>query len=174
MFYNLKVSYVGEKENGEATKKKIEILCQCENFTDTESLYYKLVDILKFDKIEQSDYDIVKTKFSYHHLVVNDVMDIEDKVTMGLAQMYFENEGDAVYKIKLKYIPQNEGEKASTTEWLVPAESASQAIKECFNDMSNKGYDTSSYKVIDQKMLNVEYIYLRPSTYESLLKKNQK
>ena len=72
--FEIKFAYKGENEKGELSKKKLNVLAQCTNYTEAEKLAHTLIAIQELEKFEKSVsigvIYIIRCKFSQHTFVL--------------------------------------------------------------------------------------------------------
>ena len=75
--FEIKFAYKGENEKGELSKKKLNVLAQCTNYTEAEKLAHTLIAIQELEKFEECIYNISLTNYSVSNVlswtvIVND------------------------------------------------------------------------------------------------------
>lgn len=166
--YRLKFSYTGEKENGDLTKKKLELLAQCANYTDAEKLVNAIIERGDYSRYGECAYEIVKTKYFLSNVLLNDAVAEEDKVLCGLSESYFEDEQAGFFVLKVKEFAKNEEDKDTTEEFIIPALTSAAADKSLKEYLRAK-YDMASdmFKVISNKLDNADSIFMLPEVVEA-------
>jgi len=165
--FRFKFSYTGEKENGDLTKKKLELLAQCANYTDAEKLVNSIIEKREFSRYDECDYEIIKTKIVLGNILLNDSVAEEENITCGLSESFFDDEQAGFFLIKVKIFG-GEDEKDSTEEYLVPA-STSAAADRYLKDYMNKKYKmtSDSFKVVSNKLDNADSLFMLPEVVEA-------
>lgn len=166
--FKIKFAFKETDENGKEVKNKLEVIAQCENYTDAEKLAYALAEDYEMAKIEPFSYEIVKLKFTVHDVIYTDAISYQKEViTHGFIQSYFEDETSNIYVINI-VIYGEKGVKVKRT-YCVPAADAASAINYLKNDMASHGYAKDDYNIVSAKMDNAIEMYLLPKTHEVLV-----
>lgn len=171
--FRLKVQYKSENQaTGEIEKSKLEILAQCVNYTDAETLMNKLIERYDMDKFEPCVYDIVKAKFEATYVYGCSAMHAETgMLTCGLIQHYFENESDGLYAVDtVAFGDKTAKEKDIKETHYIPAANVAEAMNAARQILSYNGNNLEDCLVPSAKLDNAEYVYLRPTTSESIYK----
>lgn len=171
--FRLKIQYKGEnEENGNIEKIKLEILVQCVNYTDAETVMCKIAEQYQMDKYEPYTYDIVKTKFSAGDIYGGAVLSADDankSLTCGLLQHFFENESDGLYAVETVVFETIDGKEKSRKETCyIPATDVADAMGAATAILRHRGESPDDFIIPSAKLDNATYIYLRPKTSEEI------
>lgn len=177
--FRLKLQYkTDNQETGDVEKAKMEILAQCVNYTDAEKVVNKIAKLYNMNKYEPMIYEIVKTKFDATQIVADGVLQTEymegvnQKLTCGLVQHFFENENEGLFAVDTTIFGnKEEKEKDVKTTYFIPAINVADAHDRAKKVLAYNGHDLDDCLVSGAKLDKAEYIYLRPSTSESLYNK---
>lgn len=167
--FEIKFAYKGENEKGELSKKKLNVLAQCTNYTEAEKLAHTLIAIQELEKFEECIYNISLTNYSVSNVLVNDILNESDDLVMGLQETFFSNEEDGIFIIKVKFFGDKEAkEKDVTDSYLVPGLNINNAILYLKKFLINKkNYQSCDFTVNGSNITNAENLYLVPSVYDS-------
>lgn len=166
--FRLKFAYKGEKDGGKITKKKLEVLAQCVNYTDAEKLAATLANINEMDKYEAHEYEIVLTKLNINNILLNDTMENDGDKVNELVELFFSGERDGVFLIKAKFFAMSEGDKETSDDYLVPGSSINDAVTYLKKYLVNTcGRALSDFTISSSKIDNAENLYLTESAYNS-------
>lgn len=167
--FRIKFSYKGEDQKGEITKKKLEVLAECVNYSDAEMLAERLIELEKMNKYEPSEYEITLTKIEVNNVLVNNILNESDDYVKGLSELFFSGEQDSVYSIKVKFFGDKSAkEKDTTSIYLVPGRTIDSAVSYIKKYLvNNKCYALIDFMVIGSALDKAENIYLLPKTYDS-------
>lgn len=170
--FRLKLQYKAEnQETGEIEKAKMEILAQCVNYTDAETLVNKLIEQYQMDKLDPCNYEIVKGKFDVSNIVGTPVLqhDNKDVLTCGLLQHFFSENEDGLYAVDtIVFGDKAKKEKDVKTTYYIPANDAGDAQSRAMKILLMEGNQSGNCLVSCVKLDNAEYIYLRPQTSANL------
>ena len=160
--FKIKFSYQAENETGALENKNLQVLAQCCNYTDAEKLALCIVERDRLDRFECSDPEITRLKTPVSGLLLNDTVDTSDDLTCKLVEVFFPNEGDSWYNVKIDVDSVvDEKVKKNKEEYLLPASSTTDAIKKLTPQMNMK-----DYKVTHTSIDKSELVYLTPETVE--------
>lgn len=166
LIFRLKFAYKGEKDDGKLTKKKLEVLAQCVNYTDAETLASQIIKNEEMNKYEECEYEIVLTKLKLENILLNDTMYDGDEV-QNLKELYFSGEQDGIFQIKARFLAKDEGEKDTSDDYLVPGETINDAVTYLKKYLVNVcGYKVAGFTISSSKVDNAENLYLKESVYE--------
>ena len=168
--FRIKFTYVGEDENGEMGKRKLEVLAQCVNYTDAEALTLEIAKKNEMSKYEDYDYEITKTNLNICNMLTNNVLCEEDDLVKGLSELYFSGETDGVFPVKVKFFGNKEEKEKDVTEiYLTPGATMNAAIVYMKRFLvEKKQCKLDSFMVIGSSLDKAENIYLTPSTYDKM------
>lgn len=164
--FRLKMQYKSEvPETGELEKTKLEVLAQCVNYTDAESLTYRIIKQFNMDKFEPCLYDIVKMKLEATDIYGFGEMSVDmSELVCGLYQHYFANEDDGLYAVETIVFGDKElKEKDYKHTYYVPAANVADAMNATRKILSHS-YSLDDCFIPSAKLDKADYIYLRPST----------
>lgn len=176
--FRLKIQYKGEnQETKEIEKVKLEILVQCVNYTDAETVMNKIAEQYQMNKFETCVYDIIKTKFTANDIYGGETLSADDnnRLTCGLLQHFFEDESDGLYAVNtIIYGNKDEGEKDFKQTYYIPATNVANAMEAAEAILRYRGNHPDDFFIPSAKLDNATYIYLRPATSEEIFKQANK
>lgn len=172
--FRLKVQYKkANEETGEVEKAKMEILAQCEDYTDAEAVLYKIIDQYQFDKFEPCTYDIVRAKMLPGNIYGRSPLVADDggKLTCGLLQHFFENEHHGLYEVNAVVTIDNDLKKVCQKRTIyVPANNVADATSAATEVLKYDNDTSYDFHMPSVKLDNAALIYLLPETSESIYK----
>ena len=157
--FEIKFAYKGENEKGELSKKKLNVLAQCSNYTEAEKLAHTLIAIQELEKFEECIYNISLTNYSVSNVLVNNILNESDDLVMGLQETFFSNEEDGIFIIKVKFFGDKEAKEKDVTD------NAILYLKKFL--INKKNYQSCDFTVNGSNITNAENLYLVPSVYDS-------
>lgn len=177
--YRLKVAYQAENESsGEIEKIKEEILVECVNYTNAETLLNKLIETYSMNKLCPAVYEIIKCKFAADDIYINSLVDCDDDttpLTYGRLNCFFKDESHGLYVVDAIIFGDKEAkEKDEKRAFLIPA------IDPAYATMCAKAIlDYDGHKAEDISVTNVKYdkagnFYLDPMTFNNLSERSEK
>ena len=172
--FRLKVQYKSENpETGDLEKTKLEILTQCVNYTDAETLMHKVIEQYQMNKFESCTYEIIKTKILSGDIYGRKPLaaDDNDQLTCGLLQHFFNNEADGLYAVKTIVFGNKEDKEKDLKQTLyVPAQNVADAMKVATSILLYQGHNLNDCLIPSATLDNAVYVYLHPKTSESIFK----
>lgn len=163
--YRIKFTYTEETETGKVVKKKMECLAQCVNYTDAETLANVIIDREGFDNVS---YEIIKTKIESYSILLNNLLDTDEKLTCKLNELFFSGEEDTFVCVKVNIFATPENDKDTKEEYIIPAKSNVAAIDYLAKYLSKVQEMTADkYVVEESKRDKAEILFLEPAIYES-------
>lgn len=168
--FRLKFQYKTEnQETGEIEKAKMEALAQCANYTDAEALANKLMTMYGISKLDGYSYEIIKGKFDVSSLVGTSVLQHNKSLVCGLMPHFFENGNEGLYAVDtIVFGDKTAKEKDIKATYYIAATDVADAQDKACKVLQSDGYSLSDCLVSGAKLDNVEYLYLRPMTSETL------
>ncbi len=170
--FRLKVQYKSENpETGDLEKTKLEILAQCVNYTDAETLMNKIIEQYDMNKFETCSYEIIKTKFVAGDIYGRTplIADDNDQLTCGLLQHFFHNDVDGLYAVEtIVFGNKDEKEKDLKRTMYIPAQNVADAMSVANTILIHEGHNLDDCIIPSAKLDNAVYIYLLPKTSESI------
>lgn len=169
--FRLKLQYKSENQTtGELEKAKTEILAQCVNYTDAESLVYEIIKQYHMDKFEPCVYDIAKAKMETTDIFGTDIMAVDTSyMTNGLYQHYFVKTDDGLYEVETIVFGDKETkEKDLKRTYYIPAIDVADAMNKARGILYDEGNDLTNCLIPSAKLDKAEWVYLRPATSKEI------
>ena len=173
--FKVKFAFVEPNDKGKMKKSKLEIIAQCETYTDAEKLCYKVAEDYEMGKYEPFTYEIVRLKFTTHDVLYNNSIAYDKNLICGLVQNYFENEIENFFIVNVTIFGDEESNsKDAKMQFCVPAVDAVSAINYVINRMAGNNYRRDEYDITNVKVDGASEAYFTPQTHEALLNSMQK
>lgn len=171
--FRLKLTYQAEnQETGDVEKIKEEILVQCVNYTDAETLLNKVIEHYDMAKLAPVVYEIVKCKFDVQDIYLNSLTDCDSDdtpLTCGRLNVFFANESHGLYAVDtIIFGDKSLKEKDIKTTYLIPAEDPADATVRTKIILVDGGNDEEDIAVTNVKYDKAGNFYLEPKTYAEL------
>lgn len=162
--FRIKFVYSGEEMDGSVVKKRLEVLAQCTTYTEAEKLANVIIERNNMERFDECSYEIILTKIAIGDILYNTVLNEDTTLVMGLSELFFEGELDAIYSIRVKFFGNKEEKtKDTVSEYLVPGETINDAVNYIKKFLKNKrGMADGTFCVLQSKVDNMENLYLMP------------
>lgn len=167
--FRIKNNYItADEESGRVVKVKEEYLVSAENYTDAECFITKYNAEHNTERFGPAEYEIVKEKFNYNNIELNDVLNFDDRdTTCGLIEHFFVEDTDRLFAVTVRFFGDKEaGEKSYNSTYYVPARNAESAIKYVKTNLIKEDADYMITKTVAD---NVASIFLTPSIHQELI-----
>ena len=168
--FKIKFAYKGEDEDGGLKKKKLQIICQCVNYTDAEALAMKVMENDGMLKYEHEEPEIIRLKHSVDKLLLNDTMTTCSILVNKLSELYFQGDSDAIFIVKVNIFQDIDSGKGYTEEYMVPEKNGIAAINYVKKYLIHKGRSSNSFLILSHKIDETESIYMEPDLIEAKMK----
>lgn len=170
--FRLKVQYKSENQTtGEIEKIKTEILAQCANYTDAETLMNKIIETDNLNKFEPCIYDIVKTKFEAPDIYGTKIMQTDNNLACGLIEHFFENDSEGLYEVQAIVFGDKEAKEKDLKQTIyIPATNVADAMAAARKILVYSGHNIADCLIPSTKLDNASIVFLRPSTSEYIYK----
>ena len=169
--YKLKFLYKRTAEDGTIEKAKTEVFAECVTYAEAEELAFSLIERDDMNRIEECDYEIVKTKFNSHDFLDNKTLRYDEKLINGKVEHYFADDNDAFFIIKVKLITIDE---KTGKEHRIPAacvisdRSMNHAVASIKDYLSRGMMD---FIITDTKMDAADAIYLSQESHTEVIER---
>lgn len=168
--FKVKFTFAEPNDKGKIKKSKLEIIAQCENYTDAEKLCYKVAEDYEMDKYEPYAYEIVRLKFTPHDVLYNRSITYSNNLVCGLVQNFFENELENFFIVNVTIFGnEDDNSKDAKMQFCVPAIDAVAAINHVTKRMAYNNYRRDEYEFTSVKVDGASEAYFTPQTHEALL-----
>ena len=177
--FRLKLTYMAENQTtGEVEKIKDEILAECMNYTDAETLLNKIIETFGMNKLEPVVYEIVKCKFSGTDIYLNALVkcDSEDvPLTCGRLNCFFADESHGLYSVDTIVFGDKElKEKDVKKTLLIPAVDTADASVLAKQIIMYEGNKSENIAIINVKYDKAGSFYFEPMSFENLNDRSDK
>lgn len=177
--FRLKLTYQAEnQETGDVEKIKTEVLVQCVNYTDAETLLNKIIEHYAMNKLAPVVYEIVKCKFACQDIYLNSLTNCDSDdtpLTCGRLNCFFVNESHGLYAVDtIIFGDKSLKEKDIKTTYLIPAEDPADATVRAKLILADSGNDEEDIAVTNVKYDRAGDFYLEPMTYTELIDRSIK
>lgn len=171
--FRLKLAYQAEnKTTGEVEKVKEEILAECANYTDAETLLNKIIETFSMNKLEPVVYEIIKCKFSGNDIYLNSLIDCDSEdtpLTCGRLNCFFKDSTHGLYSVDTIIFGDKElKEKDIKRTFLIPASNTADASIRAEMILTHDGNNEEDIAVINVKYDKAGSFYFEPMSFESL------
>jgi len=172
--FKIKFAYKAENEKREIEKKKLQVMAYCANYTEAESLAMKLIEKENMAKYECDDPEIIRSKTPLCNVLLNDSMTADNILLNGLSELFFENDGDALFIVKVKIFTDLEKGKSFKTEYILPSTSGISAINYVKKYLLYKGYRSEEFQILSHSIDATESLYLTTESIEQKMETDSK
>ena len=174
VLFKIKFRFKEPNDKGELKRAKLDIIAQCENYSEAEQLAIIIAKDYEMDRSEPYSYEIIKLKLSVNDILYSDTtLDYQKDLVLGLVGTYLNNELADIYIVNI-LVFENEEIKTKSVKrvFCVPAYNAVGAINQVQSWMASFKYSQDEYKVINAKVDGASEIYFKPDTFDKLIKKD--
>ena len=177
--FRLKLAYQAEnQETGDVEKIKTEVLVQCVNYTDAETLLNKVIEHYDMAKLAPVVYEIVKCKFTCHDIYFNSLTNCDSDdvpLTCGRLNCFFSDDSYGLYSVDtIVFGDKSLKEKDVKTTYLIPATDPADATVRAKLILADDGNDEEDIAVTNVKYDKAGDFYLEPMTYTELIDRSIK
>ena len=166
--FRIKNNYkAANQETGAVEKVKEEYLVSAVNYTDAESFIVNYNETRGHNKFIEAEYEIVKEKFPWYNIMLNDVFDFEpgEKVC-GYDELFFNDDTDRLFAVTVRFLGNKEAnEKDYNKTYYIPAKSVVDAIKYLKSRVVN---EDDEYMVTKTAADNMVSLFLTEELHESM------
>ena len=92
----------------------------------------------------------------------------------GLSELFFENDGDALFIVKVKIFTDLEKGKSFKTEYILPSTSGIAAINYVKKYLLYKGYRSEEFQILSHSIDATESLYLTTESIEQKMETDSK
>ena len=177
--YRLKLAYQAENEtSGEVEKIKEEILVECVNYTNAETLLNKLIEIYSMNKLAPAVYEIIKCKFAANNIYINSLINCDGDdvpLTCGKLNCFFTDRSHGLYVVDTIIFGDKEAkEKDEKITFLIPAKDPADATMRAKMILKHDGNKDEDIAVNNVKYDKAGNFYLDPMTFNNLSERSDK
>lgn len=177
--FRLKLTYQAENQTTCSVEKvKEEILAECTNYTDAETLLNKIIETFSMNELEPVVYEIVKCKFIGTDIYLNSLVncDSEDTpLTCGRLNCFFEDSSYGLYSVDTIVFGDKElKEKDEKRTYLIPATDTADASIRAKKILLYNGNKAENIAVINVKHDKAANFYFEPMSFENLNDRSDK
>jgi len=177
--FRLKLNYQAEnQQTGEVEKLKDEILVECVNYTDAETLLNKVIEHFGMAKLAPVVYEIVKCKFERNSIYLNSLVNCDDDevpLTCGRLNCFFTNPNHGLYSVDTIVFGDKAAKEKDVKEtYLIPAEDPADATIRARLILLFLGNHEDDIAVTNVKYDKASNFYLAPMSFNDLIERSNK
>lgn len=177
--FRLKLAYQAEnQETGEVEKVKEEILVQCVNYTDAETLMNKVIEHFSMNKLCPVVYEIVKCKFASSEIYLNSLIECDSDdtpLTCGRLNCFFVDGSHGLYSVDtIVFGDKASKEKDLKTTYLIPAKDPADATMRAKMILKYDNHQEEDIAVTNVKYDKAGNFYFDPMSFTNLIDRSTK
>lgn len=177
--FRLKLTYQMEnQETGEVEKVKDEVLVECVNYTDAETLLNKIIEHFGMNKLTPVVYEIVKCKFTNRDIYFNDLINCDNDevpLTCGRLNCFFISPYHGLYSVDtIRFGDKSIKEKDEKTTFLIPAVDPADATVRARQILIYNGSKEEDIAVTNVKYDKASNFYMAPMSFSDLTERSTK